>query len=82
MDEEVMIQLQSLILGLKLADLKDFGITAARGQAILDLILTNMAHFYSPPMIFPPLGLSNHNTVLVEARERIQGQSTRKYITT
>mgnify|MGYP002804291012 CR=1 FL=1 len=36
--------------------LKQLVKSATRGQAVLDLILTNMAHFYSPPMTFPPFG--------------------------
>ena len=63
-------------------NLKQLVKSATRGQAILDLILTNMAQFYSPPTIFPPFGLSDHNTVLVIPKERTQGQFTRKYITT
>ena len=62
--------------------LKQLVKSATRGQAILDLILTNMAHFYSPPMIFPPFGLADHNTFFAKPRERVQGQSSRKYITT
>ena len=34
------------------------------------------------PTIFPPFGLSDHNTVLVIPKERTQDQFTRKYITT
>jgi hypothetical protein len=60
--------------------LKQMVKTATRGQAILDLILTNMAQFYSVPTIFPPFGLSDHNTVLAEPKERTQGQSTWKHI--
>ena len=31
---------------------------------ILDLILTNLSHLYSAPVIFAPLGTSDHNTVM------------------
>ena len=61
--------------------LKQLVKSATRGQAILDLILTNLAQFYSPPTIFPPFGLSDHNTIQAEPKERTQGQSTMKYIT-
>ena len=63
-------------------NLKQLVKSATRGQAILDLILTSMAQFYSPPTIFPPFGLSDHNAVLAIPKERTQGQFTRKYITT
>ena len=36
-----------------------------RGQATLDLILTNMADKYAEPESFPPFGLSDHVTVIV-----------------
>ena len=57
--------------------------SATRGQAILDLILTNMADTrnFSVPEIHPPFGLSDHNTVLMKAKERVASQSTRKCIT-
>ena len=55
--------------------------SATRGQAILDLILTNMADHFSVPEIHPPFGLSDHNTVLMKAKERVASQSTRKCIT-
>ena len=35
-----------------------------RKQATLDLILTNMHEYYSPPQAYPPFGLSDHNVVV------------------
>ena len=35
-----------------------------RGNAILDLILTNMSNFCNTPLVLPPIGLSDHNSVL------------------
>ena len=52
-----------------------------RGQVTLDKILTNMAEFFSPAEIYPPFGLSDHNTVLVRPKEREIGQSSRKFVT-
>ncbi|KAI8494998.1 hypothetical protein Bbelb_269840 [Branchiostoma belcheri] len=43
-----------------------------RGQAMLDLIITNLDKHYKTPQILGPLGLSDHNTVLWEP------QTTRK----
>ena len=34
-----------------------------RGSNILDLIITNLSHLYSPPVITVPIGTSDHNTV-------------------
>ena len=36
-----------------------------RGEATLDLVLTNMHEFYKSPQVFPPIGLSDHNTIVV-----------------
>ena len=36
-----------------------------RGEATLDLVLTNMHEFYKSPQIFPPIGLSDHSTIVV-----------------
>ncbi len=41
-----------------------------RKNAILDLILTNIHDYYEIPCTFPPFGLSDHNTVTVEGKER------------
>ena len=35
-----------------------------RKKATLDLILTNMHEYYSPPQAYPPFGLSDHNVVV------------------
>ncbi|KAI8503384.1 hypothetical protein Bbelb_192050 [Branchiostoma belcheri] len=35
-----------------------------RGDAILDLILTNMKDWYQCPSILPPIGMSDHSSVL------------------
>ena len=51
-----------------------------RGQATLDLILTNMGNHFSTPESFPPFGLSDHSTVIVKPKERILNQHTRKKI--
>ena len=48
--------------------LKQLVKSATRGQAILDLILTNMAQFFSSPEINPPFGLSDHNTILLNPK--------------
>lgn len=61
--------------------LKQLVKSATRGQAILDLILTNMSQYFSSPEISPPFGLSDHNTVLLKPEARVTGQSTRKLIT-
>ena len=45
--------------------LKQIVKSPTRGEAILDLILTNMHEFYKSPQILPPIGLSDHNTVVV-----------------
>ena len=52
-----------------------------RGQAILDLVLTNLSDHYSPVEISPPFGLSDHNTIMVKPKVRSPGQSTRRSIT-
>ena len=52
-----------------------------RGTAILDLILTNMDKHFSTPECFPPLGLSDHNTVFLKPALRIPNQHTRKTVT-
>ena len=35
-----------------------------RKKATLDLVLTNMHEYYSPPQAYPPFGLSDHNVVV------------------
>ena len=41
-----------------------------RKDATLDLIITNLQAFYNDPATFPPFGLSDHATVLVNQRAR------------
>lgn len=52
-----------------------------KGQATLNLLLTNMGDHFSTPESFPPFGLSDHGTVIVQPKERVPHQHTRKYIT-
>ena len=40
-----------------------------RGNAILDLILTNMSDFCNIPLVIPPVGRSDHNSVLFSYKE-------------
>lgn len=51
-----------------------------KGQATLDL-LTNMSDHLSTPESFPPFGLSDHGTVIVQPKERVPHQHTRKSVT-
>ena len=44
--------------------LKQIVKVSTRKKATLDLILTNMQEYYSPPQAYPPFGLSDHNVVL------------------
>ena len=44
--------------------LKQIVIVPTRKKATLDLILTNMHEYYSPPQAYPPFGLSDHNVVV------------------
>ena len=53
-----------------------------RGQATLDLVLTNMAGKFSPPMALPPFGLSDHNTIIVKPKARHANENTRVSIIT
>ena len=41
-----------------------------RGNNILDLIVTNLSHLYRAPVIFAPLGRSDHNTIMWSADTR------------
>ena len=52
-----------------------------RGDAVLDLVLTNMSDHLSSPQCFPPFGLSDHCTVIVQPKRRESNQHTRKSIT-
>ena len=36
-----------------------------QNEATRDLVLTNMHEFYKSPQVFPPIGLSDHNTIVV-----------------
>ena len=51
-----------------------------RGNATLDLFLTNMGDHFATPELYPPFGLSDHCTVFVRPKERIPNQKTRKSI--
>ena len=61
-------------------NLKQLVKSPTRGQATLDLILTNMAKFFSQPEINPPFGLSDHSTVLLNPKKRTPAMSIRKQI--
>ena len=45
-------------------DLKQIVQQPTRGEAILDLIITNLDSFYFPPQVSSPLGSSDHNSIL------------------
>ena len=56
-----------------------------RGNNILDLIVTNLSHLYSAPVIFPPLGRSDHNTVMWSAdtsctNNSVRSSATKRYM--
>ena len=51
-----------------------------RKDAILDLVLTNLHDHYDKPQIFPPFGLSDHNTISVSALARKSGSAPDKFI--
>ena len=51
-----------------------------RKNAILDLVLTNLHHYYDDPCSFPPFGLSDHNTVTAEPRIRDKSQCATKFV--
>ncbi|PFX12666.1 putative RNA-directed DNA polymerase from transposon BS [Stylophora pistillata] len=51
-----------------------------RGNATLDLVLTNMGAHFATPEPYPPFGLSDHCTAFVRPKERIPNQQTRKSI--
>ena len=52
-----------------------------RGNATLDLVLTNLGDHLSTPECFLPFGLSDHCTVIVQPRKRVPNQHNRKSIT-
>ena len=43
-----------------------------RGQNILDLVLTNLKNFYEKTEKLSPFGLSDHATIKVRSRTRVQ----------
>ena len=45
--------------------LKQLVKVSTRNNATLDLLLTNLPEYYCPPLASPPLGLSDHNTIVV-----------------
>lgn len=54
---------------------------ATRGDATLDLFLTNMCDHFSTLECFPPFGLSDRCTVIAQPRKRVSNQHTRTSIT-
>ena len=52
-----------------------------RKDATLDLILTNMHEYYSPPQPFAPFGLSDHNVVVATPLQGKRINNTKKTIT-
>ena len=49
-----------------------------RGNATLDLIITNLKDFYNSPHILPPIGLSDHNTVLcIPMKDSLKNKTTK-----
>ena len=50
-------------------------------DATLDLILTNMHEYYSPPQPFAPFGLSDHNVVVATPLQGKRINNTKKTIT-
>ena len=51
-----------------------------RKNAILDLIVTNLQGHYENPQVFPPFGLSDHNTVLGSPKAREKSRKTTKFV--
>ena len=37
-----------------------------RGNAILDLLFTNLKNYYESPIILPPIGIADHNSIFVK----------------
>ena len=58
-------------------NLKQIVKKATRKDVILDFVLTNMNKYYKEPQIFPPFGLSDHNTIIAEGQTRNRGCSTK-----
>ena len=46
-----------------------------RGRRTLDLILTNLAKFYLPPVKLPHFGLSDHFTILSTPKHKVAGRT-------
>jgi hypothetical protein len=56
-----------------------------RGNNILDLIVTNLSHLYRAPVIFAPLGRSDHNTIMWSAdtscaNNPVRSRATKRYV--
>ncbi|KAI8487943.1 hypothetical protein Bbelb_343910 [Branchiostoma belcheri] len=51
--------------------------TPTRGQSILDVIITDLQHYYQKPEVISPLGLSDHNMVLWKANNLKSGNRTK-----
>ena len=49
---------------------------ATRGNAILDLIFTNMKHWYNTPEILPAIGQSDHMSIFFQSLNRQQRPNT------
>lgn len=52
-----------------------------RGQAVLDLIITDIAKYYKAAVTLPPIGKSDHNTVLWEPDATFKTRATTVSIT-
>jgi hypothetical protein len=55
--------------------LKQFVKFPTRGRRTLDLILTNLAKFYLPPVKLPPFGLSDNFTILSTLKHKVAGRT-------
>ena len=51
-----------------------------RKDAILHRVLTNLHRFYVAPQGFPPFGLSDHNTITVEAKVRDNSRQQSRFV--
>ena len=54
--------------------------TPTRGNAILDLILTNAHSFYETPVPLAPIGCSDHSAIIWKSKEHVQGKNKIKKI--
>ena len=50
-------------------------------DATLDLVLTNMHEFHTSPLAFPPLGVSNHSTVVTSPTSQKVNTNTKRVVT-